>query len=592
MKGFHEYFFGAAVAASTAFQLCPDLPAQGQDLLPRTPYPKQVLVSRPGYQEFLTVKFVDEVQARAAPDGGLISRSGMDLVEVMNVAVQHGISFFPSIDVPEETLAALTELAAANTGVVQADLAGILTARLPEENPEEMIAAGNALQAQDEVEYAYIAAQGVPPPSHTPTPASPNYVPYQDYREPDPGMNMDLAWTKGATRGKGIRLTDCEYNWNLIHEDLHGVPIALWTGVTPAVTDPKLINHGTAVLGIICAQKNSYGCTGLAPDAEVRVYPEDYLPPPPLGTVPLYTCVTKAIDDSSEGDVVLLEMQLNSCMTCTDYIPAESDPNLHALVITGTGKKIIVVAAAGNGNQNLDGPSYTCMSCYMKWADSGAIIVGAGMPTTSHDKHSSSTYGSRVNVQGWGEMVTTLGYGTNPMMVSNSSYTGGFQHTSAASAMAAAACASLQSFAVDRLCRRLTPAEMRWLLINSGTPQGTGGHVGPFLNMPAAQQLLVQTYPSLCKFRRGDANNDGNLDISDCIYTAGWLFLGYEQPPCLESADVNDDGIIELLDAINLCTWMFMGTAPPPAPPPPPFPCGPDPAASPYNLGCASSICP
>ncbi len=604
--------FWFCAGALALLGLCPgwDLLAQGQELIPRTPYPKQVLSPREGFEELLTVKFLDEIQARAVPGGGIISLSGADLSEVTELAGQLGLSFFQALEVSEEKLAELEERAALNTGEAQADLAGILTVRRDEETSESRIEAGNALQNLSQVEYAYLEALGLPPPTHQ------YLVGSQDYRRGDPGMDMDLAWTRGASRGKGIRLTDCEYNWNLSHEDLAGVPISIQCGVTPIATSPWPINHGTAVLGIIAAQENPYGCTGLAPDAELHVYPEDIqppacLPPPPCPAPPLCTplptctmppcivaratCVTNAIYDSRPGDIVLLEMQETyTCGGITAYVPAEINPNLHAVVKTGIpANQVIVVAAAGNGNQNLDD---LCFNFYnLTMGDSGAIIVGAGKPTTTHERHGNSTYGStygsRVNVQGWGSGVVTLGDSMSATSVSNHSYFTDFRGTSPAAAMVAAACASLQSFAVDRLCRRLTPTQMRTLLILSGTPQWPADtkHVGPFVNVPAAQQLMLMTLPSDCVFRRGDANNDGDYDISDCITIPRWLFMGGTPPPCLEAADANDDGAIELLDAIYLCEWMFLGKPPPPAPHPL---CGPEPAASPFNLGCASSICP
>ena len=69
---------------------------------------------------------------------------------------------------------------------------------------------------------------------------------------------------------------------------------------------------------------------------------------------------------------------------------------------------MIVVAAAGNGNQDLDGSLY---NFYSNRGDSGAIIVGSGSASSSHRKISSSTFGSRVDVQAWGETVFTTGYG-------------------------------------------------------------------------------------------------------------------------------------------------------------------------------------
>jgi len=88
-------------------------------------------------------------------------------------------------------------------------------------------------------------------------------------------------------------------------------------------------------------------------------------------------------------------------------------------------------------------------------------------------------------------------------------------------------------------------------------------------------------------FIRGDANNDGRVDIADGIYINGWLFYGGPAPVCMDAADANDDGGINLSDQIYLNTWLLMGGPAPPAPGP--YTCGSDP--TPDNLFCDNSTC-
>jgi hypothetical protein len=163
---------------------------------------------------------------------------------------------------------------------------------------------------------------------------------------------------------------------------------------------------------------------------------------------------------------------------------------------TATDAGIIVVAAAGNGNEDLDSSAY---SEYIGRGDSGAILVGAGVATIAHSKASFSTYGSRVNVQAWGDWsVMTAGYGVCGFPGSNLRqrlYTNGFSGTSSASALVAGAVASLQSWADARLRRRLVGNEMRDVLESTGVPQNAGdkansGNIGPMINMKKAIEAL------------------------------------------------------------------------------------------------------
>lgn len=67
-------------------------------------------------------------------------------------------------------------------------------------------------------------------------------------------------------------------------------------------------------------------------------------------------------------------------------------------------------------------------------------------------------------------------------------------------------------------------------------------------------------------FRRGDANGDGSLDLSDAVFTLGFLFLGGPTPVCLKSTDADDSGGVDLSDAVYVLNHLFQGGASPPEP--------------------------
>jgi len=85
------------------------------------------------------------------------------------------------------------------------------------------------------------------------------------------------------------------------------------------------------------------------------------------------------------------------------------------------------------------------------------------------------------------------------------------------------------------------------------------------------------------RFRRGDANADGAVDITDAIATLGVLFLGGGAVPCSDAADSNDDGALDISDPVSTLSNLFTGGAPIPAPGP--VSCGADPTAD--ALDCA-----
>ncbi len=69
--------------------------------------------------------------------------------------------------------------------------------------------------------------------------------------------------------------------------------------------------------------------------------------------------------------------------------------------------------------------------------------------------------------------------------------------------------------------------------------------------------------PPTVQIRRGDANNDGSVNIADAIYELNNLFGDGADPTCLETADVNGDNAFNIADAIFLLNNLF-GDGPPP----------------------------
>jgi hypothetical protein len=68
------------------------------------------------------------------------------------------------------------------------------------------------------------------------------------------------------------------------------------------------------------------------------------------------------------------------------------------------------------------------------------------------------------------------------------------------------------------------------------------------------------------RFRRGDANGDGRVDVSDPISILGYLFSGDAALPCSDAADANDTGIVDLSDAVYTLVFLFQGGREPPSP--------------------------
>lgn len=87
-------------------------------------------------------------------------------------------------------------------------------------------------------------------------------------------------------------------------------------------------------------------------------------------------------------------------------------------------------------------------------------------------------------------------------------------------------------------------------------------------------------------FRRGDANGDGAVDISDPTWILNQLFHSGPRAPCLEAADANDDSGVDISDAIWIFSFLYRGGS---APRSPFLVCGTDPDGDQDGVTCERS---
>jgi hypothetical protein len=507
----------------------------------RQPLRNVPLFTADGYQHRLLVKFNDDLRVRAASGGDLLSSESADLTGLRQFTTSRQLRFSQLIKLTDEKIELLQNRGAQYSGIAQPDLRSMMVVAVDGASSNELLTLGKELQQRPEIEWVYLEHLGVPPPGDIP-PTTPSFVNLQNYRGPNPGMNVDYLWMLGGI-GQGIRLSDCEYGWNANHEDLNDINIHPEPGQTPdpSVHANEWDEHGTAAMGIAAAPVNGYGINGIAVNATIYTYPEFTVEEGGRRS----TCIANAIANSSPGDIVLLEMQ--DVGPGGDYGPAELDPSVWTVVKNGTDAGVIVVAAAGNGAQNLDSEPY---AEYRSRGDSKAIIVGAGTAGIEHLPTNFTTYGARVNVHAFGWDAFSLGYGGAGEIGGdpNQRYTW-FSGTSSASALTAPSCAALQSRAVQVLGRRLTPLEMRQILMDTGIPQGPGGHIGPALDLKKASE-------GLCAYQisHTDTDLDGIGDLCDnCPNTsnANQTDTDYDGLGDACDPDMDNDGVANAIDNCN-----------------------------------------
>lgn len=451
-------------------------------------------------------KFKRELIVVINPEAGVrATREGIRSIAAANInplaelLASENATMRPLFGLSEERMQARTASLATESNADVPDLSVYYKIDAPDERLEEI---ASRLREQEIVEAAYVKPAPELPialelrnqtlnfmqarAAQAP-PVTPDFSTRQTYLDTAPnGIDARYAWTIPGGSGGGVQIIDIEGDWRFSHEDLIQNQGGI-VGGSPA-DDEGWRNHGTAVVGVFGCDRNSYGCTGICPDASVRaisIFGE-------LGTA---AAIRQAADALNPGDIILIELHAPGPRATgrgqEGFIAMEWWPDNFDAIRYATRKGVIVIEAAGNGAENLDDPIYNTPSPGFprNWSnpfnrtnrDSGAILVGAGAPPpgTHGQNHGPdrsrldfSNYGSAVDAQGWGREVTTCGYGDLQGGSSEDEwYTDQFSGTSSASPIVVGAVACIQGVLRARGMSPLTPAAVRNLLRSTGSPQ-------------------------------------------------------------------------------------------------------------------------
>lgn len=422
----------------------------------------------------IEVRFKDAAEVRGSTDSGLTTTGPNWLGEVQRLVDQTSATSAEPLagGVSQEEASRLSDRAADISGSRTPDMASwyrfTLSAGTDVSRALEMVRSSPA------VSCASLAPKAVPPPS------TPDFSTSQLHLDPSP-VGTDAEWAQAnepRARGAGIRVTDLEYYWTPNHEDLQLPPSADLGAPTYSQYTAFDDEHGTAVFGIIAAKDNGFGVIGGVPNVTMTgISPiETGFGYNPAGALTLLATKVKA------GDVVLIEQQTPG--PNSQLVPLEWEQASFDAIRNLSNLGAVVVETGGNGGQNLDDPIFGG-KFNRSVRDSDAIIVGAGS-STSHEPMFYTSYGSRIDLQGYGENVVTTG-GNHSFLQGSAPnektirYTSDFNGTSSAGPVVVNAVVAIQSYLKAAGAGVWTADQIVDLLKQTGIPQGSpgSGQIGP-----------------------------------------------------------------------------------------------------------------
>ena len=291
----------------------------------------------------------------------------------------------------------------------------------------------------------YTTPQRAPDPYTGPSPPPTDLGPFTQFASVSgfrgggldlPGFKSLLAQFPGSAGPQlpRIKVAVIEPSALVNHEDLidpaTGISkVRLEPGQTPLVINDQQSpppgfsgafyaapQHGTATLGVLFANDNEFGVTGIVPDADAYFYPTESFEE--QGRT--LTAMTNAVGaltaisalDTNPGNVIVLTFSEAGQ-------PLTAIASRAAVIATGLALGVNFAVAAGNSSQEIDDPiegTETAIVAGGLWAGFQAITAPAGstvFPGLNYCRSPISNYSATntVPIAAWGSGVCTLGYG-------------------------------------------------------------------------------------------------------------------------------------------------------------------------------------
>jgi len=289
----------------------------------------------------------------------------------------------------------------------------------------------------------------------------------------DKGLNIRNAWEAGV-KGRGARVHFSDSGLYPNHEELRDNNRLKIIPQT-VNTDPE---HGTASAGVLLAQDNGFGMTGVCHAAELFMY--DNRAKDARGYV---QNLKQLLANARPGDIVAVNRQTANIDAMGTFLPSLHDKPWWDLTRALTARGVVVLNAACNGTYNGDpnvgtttnyGVDLTQFRYFKDHGEADAILVGA-CHSWDGKPHQYSNFNYRYRMlNAWGDSVATLGYGDlQDREGHDRDYTDNYTGTSSATPLVAGSLALIQAYAMEQHHLYLNTDQIHLLVMQSGYADAT-----------------------------------------------------------------------------------------------------------------------